>query len=255
MSEKSQLTALVIGGLVLGIIGLLAVTVIPPFFDGNLAVNSYEATLTEDGSLLEHFTYDVGSSGQYRMLYRVWEAPLVFDGNPTQPSIRFVSMIPPDGTIGYAKDDSGTVRLTGGAGASGSKSSIENLAQSDEVGVFNPDYYTAGKYSVDYTYTLHPPIEYDAVATHLNLKLAGDNHIPYRAIRITVPAKNIEQVYAYPPSLTTQKSGDRYIMLIGGGDGFVVVNGSAGLDNGGDFIFGRGFDAVGEWEESIACQD
>ena len=41
MSEKSQLTALVIGGLVLGIIGLLAVTVIPPLFDGNLVVNSY----------------------------------------------------------------------------------------------------------------------------------------------------------------------------------------------------------------------
>ena len=95
MSEKSQLTALVIGGLVLGIIGLLAVTFILPLFDGDLVVNSYEATLAEDGSLQEHFTYDVGSSGQYRMLYRIWEAPLVFDGSPTQPSVRFVSMIPP----------------------------------------------------------------------------------------------------------------------------------------------------------------
>jgi uncharacterized membrane protein len=212
VSEKSQLAALVIGALVLGIIGLIAVTVIPPLFNGNLAVNSYEATLAEDGSLQEHFTYDVGSSGQYRMLYRVWEVPLVFDGKSTQPSVQFVSMIPPEGAIGYAKDDSGTVRLTGGAGANESKSRIGNLAQSDEVGVFNPNYYSAGKYSVDYTYTLHPPIEYDAVATHLNLKLAGNNHVPYRSIRITVPAKNIEQVYAYPPSLTTQKSGDLYII-------------------------------------------
>ena len=146
------------------------------------------------------------------MLYRLWQAPLVFDGSPTQPSVKFVSMIPPAGTIGYAKDDYGTVRLTGDAGATGSKSSIETLALSDEVGVFNPNYYSAGKYSVDYTYTLHPPIEYDTVSTHLNLKLTGDNHIPYRAIRITVPAKNIEQVYAYPLSLTTQKSGDRYII-------------------------------------------
>ena len=72
MSEKSQLTALVIGGLVLGIIGLVAVTALPPLFTGDLAVDSYEATLAEDGSLQEHYTYDVLSSGQYRMLYRVW---------------------------------------------------------------------------------------------------------------------------------------------------------------------------------------
>jgi len=117
VSEKSQLTALVIGALVLGIIGLLAVTIILPLFDGNLAVNSYEATLAEDGSLQEHFTYDVGSSGQYRMLYRTWEAPLVFDTSPTRPSVQFVSMVPPEGTIGYAKDDSRMVWLTGGDGA------------------------------------------------------------------------------------------------------------------------------------------
>ena len=238
MSEKSQLTALVIGGLVLGIIGLLAVIFIPPLFDGNLVVNSYEATLAEDGSFQEHFTYNVGSSGELRMLYRVWQAPLVFDSSPTQPSVRFVSMVPPAGTIGYAKDDSGTVRVTGGDGATGSKSSIKNLAQSDEVGVFNPNYYSAGKYSVDYTYTLYPPIEYDAVSTHLNLKLTGNNHIPYRAIRITLPAKNIEQVYAYPPSLTTEKSGDYYLItgsaaaneiiaveIVGNAQGFSQING------------------------------
>ncbi len=212
MSEKRQLGLLVIGGLVLGILGLLVVTVIPPLFAGDLAVDSFEATLAEDGSLQEHYTYDVLSSGQYRMLYRVWEAPLIFDNNPTQPSIEFISMIPPDDTIGYAKDNSGMVRLTGGVGANVSKPKIENLALSNEVGVFNPDYYSAGKYSVDDAYVLHPPIEYDTVSTHLNLKLAGESHIPYRSIRIIVPAKNIEQVYVYPPSLTTQNSETRYII-------------------------------------------
>ena len=59
MSEKSQLTALVIGGLVLGIIGLLAVTFIPPLFEGNLVVDSYDAVLYENGTLVEHFTYAV----------------------------------------------------------------------------------------------------------------------------------------------------------------------------------------------------
>ncbi|MDP3563578.1 MAG: DUF2207 domain-containing protein, partial [Methanoregula sp.] len=238
MSEKSQLTALVIGGLILGIIGLLLVTALPPLFQGDLAVDSYDATLAEDGTLQEHYTYDVWSSGQYRMLYRVWEAPLIFDGSPAKSSVQFVSMVPPEGTIGYAKDESGTTRLTGSAGANESLSRIEDLALSNEVGVFNPNYYSAGKYSADYTYMLHPPIEYDAVATHLNLKLAGEDHIPYRAIRITVPAKNIEQVYAYPPSLTVQKSEDRYIItgsaaaneiiaveMVGNTQGFSQING------------------------------
>ena len=102
MSEKSQLGLLVIGGLVLGILGLLVVTLLPPLFAGNLVVDSYEATLAEDGSLQEHYTYDVLSSGQYRMLYRVWEAPLVFDSSPTQPSVEFISTVPPEDTIGYA---------------------------------------------------------------------------------------------------------------------------------------------------------
>jgi len=96
VSEKSQLTALVIGGLVLGIIGLLVVTAIPTLFEGDLVVDSYEATLAGDGTLQEHYTYDVRSSGQYRMLYRLWEAPLVFNSKPFIPSVRFVSMVPPE---------------------------------------------------------------------------------------------------------------------------------------------------------------
>lgn len=83
MSEKKQLILLITGALILGIIGLLVVTVLPPLFSGSLTVDSYEATLAEDGGLQEHYTYDVSSSGQYRMLYRIWEAPLIFDSNPT----------------------------------------------------------------------------------------------------------------------------------------------------------------------------
>ncbi len=45
---------------------------------------------------------------------------------------------------------------------------------------------------------------------HLNLKLAGENHIPYRSIKITVPAQNVEQVYVYPPFMGIQKTGNTY---------------------------------------------
>jgi uncharacterized membrane protein len=172
------------------------------------------------------------------MLYRTWEVPLVFDNSPQQPSVHFVSTVPSDSTIGYAKNDQGAVQLTDSVGASESKSLIGNLAQTDEVGIFDPGYFSAGKYPVDYTYIIHPPVEYDTVATHHNLKLAGETHIQYLTIRITIPANNIEQVYAYPPSLTTQKSGTRYIItgsaaaneivaveMVGNAQGFSQIKG------------------------------
>ena len=56
-------------------------------------------------------------------------------------------------------------------------------------------------YTVAYTYILHPPIEYDSTASHLNLKFAGSGHVPYQNIRITMPANNVEQVFVYPPML------------------------------------------------------
>ena len=57
-------------GLALGLLALFLITAIGPLFDGDLTVSSYDAVLNEDGTLSEHYTYDVGSSGQYRMLYR-----------------------------------------------------------------------------------------------------------------------------------------------------------------------------------------
>ena len=44
------------------------------------------------GPSSEHYTYDVSSSGQYRMLYRVWEAPVTLNTS-TEPYIRLVSVI------------------------------------------------------------------------------------------------------------------------------------------------------------------
>ena len=85
------------------------------------------------------------------------------------------------------------------------KSQIGSLADTDEIGIFNPDYYAAGTYTVGYTYVVHPPVEYDTANDHLNLLLAGGSHIPYHAVQITVPADNVVQVYAYPPTLATEK--------------------------------------------------
>ena len=34
--------------------------------------------------------------------------------------------------------------------------------------------YSDGKYTVEYSYILHPPLEYDSTTSHLNLKFGGE---------------------------------------------------------------------------------
>ena len=95
------------------------------------------------------------------------------------------------------------------------KTTIRNLAETNEVGIFRPEYYNQGKYSVEYTYLLHPPIEYDTTASHLNLKFAGASHIAYRNVKIIVPSGEVEQLYVYPPLMKIEKMGDTYVITGG----------------------------------------
>ena len=198
MSEIRQLGWVVGAGLVLGLLALFLISFVGPLFDGDLTVSSYEAVLSPDGSLREQYTYDVNAGGQYRMLYRIWEVPVTLNTS-SEPYVRLVSMTPAPGTIGYVKDDTGDVTVYGSPDAGSYRGTIENLAEYDEVGIFNPAYYTSGSYTAEYTYVLNPPLEYDSTTTHLNLKLAGALHIPYRQVKITIPASGIDQVYVYPP--------------------------------------------------------
>ncbi len=211
MGETKQLAALVIATLAIGIVGLFLVALTPPLFEGDLVVSSYQATLYQNGTLHEQYTYNVAYSGEYRMLYRSWEAPLEFT-SVNSSSIQLVSIDAPAGTVGYAKDDSGNVFVTGTTPTASLKSQVASLANTDETGIFDPSYFAAGTYTVGYTYVVHPPVEYDGTNDHLNLKFAGGSHIPYHAVEITVPADNVVQFSAYPPMLDTVKSGDTYVI-------------------------------------------
>ena len=209
MSETKQITVLVIVTLIIGIISLIAILTIPALLQGDLIASSYNAVLYSNGTLHETYTYVVGTSGEYRMLYRSWTAPLTFTA-ANQSSIELDKIEAPAGTIGYAKDYAGNVFIaTPGLGSSVSDQ-VGYLADNDEVGIYNPEYFTAGTYTVGYTYTIYPPIEYDSVNDHLNLLLAGNSHIPYQSVQISIPATNVTQVYAYPPSLATEKTRDTY---------------------------------------------
>lgn len=217
MSEERQITGLVAGCLILGIIGIVAVTIIPPLFEGDLVVDRYTAVLEGNGTLFENYVYDVKNSGEYHMLYRSWEEPVTLT-DASVASIRSISLQVPDGTVGYVKDNNGDVTTTA-AGDSTTTSAIDSLAYDNEVGIYKASSFSAGTYTVEYIYLLHPPVEYDDHYTHLNLQLAGSSHIAYRNVRISVPSQNIDQVYAYPASLAVTED-----------NGWFVITGSLAED-------------------------
>ena len=81
---------------------------------------------------------------------------------------------------------------------------IGYLAERNEVGIFEPSYFSTGIYEVNYSYLLHPPLEYDTSSAHLNLKLVGDQHISFREVTIRVPSAWSRP---YTPILPLSRSG------------------------------------------------
>ena len=185
MSELKQIVSLVIISLLVAAGLIFLAGALPGWIEGDLVVSHYDAVLYENGTLAEHYDYDVKNSGQYRMLYRFWEAPLVT--TPLgKPSIEFVSLTNPPGTTGYVKDAGSSVTIVGSGGDQDQKGKIKQLAELNEMGAFQPSYFNAGTYTLETVVVVHPPLEYDGLDAHLNLKLV-DRHIPYRDIRIAIP--------------------------------------------------------------------
>ena len=209
MTEKKQLAILVIVTLAIAIVAVLFTSMLGFLMEGDLVIDHYEAAFQADGTLTETYTYEVKSSGQYRMLYRYWEDDL--SRSPLQsPYIEFEGMSHPPGVVGYSKDYRGDVILEEGSNPE-YIDSIKRMAEKNEVGIYNPSYFAAGTYTVTYRYDLHPPIEYDEEFAHLNIRLV-DEHIPYRHLSITYPAAYVREIYPHPPGLRVDSSGDPYVV-------------------------------------------
>ena len=219
VTERQQIFILVAITLLVGVLAVAGAAALPGLFRGNLDVQHYDAVFYEDGTLIERYTYDVRSAGEYRMLFRYWNAPLTFAA-VDRPHIEFLGMTAPPGTIGYVRDSGGEVRTAAGSASPSDLATIRNLAYENEVGIFNPGYFAPGTYTVEYRYHVRPPVEYDNQWAHLNLKLV-DEHVPYRDLRITLPfAGDIEEVYTHPPTLDVERTADA-----------VVITGSASQDD------------------------
>ncbi|NMA10113.1 MAG: DUF2207 domain-containing protein, partial [Methanomicrobiales archaeon] len=211
ITERQQILTLITITLVVGVLAVVGANALPALFRGSLDVEHYDAVFYENGALIERYTYDVRAAGEYRMLFRYWDAPLAFSATD-RPHIEFVGMIAPPGTIGYVKDDRGEVRIAAGISTSSDISTIRSLAYDNEVGLYNPGYFTPGTYTVEYRYRVRPPIEYDEEWAHLNLKLV-DEHVPFRSLRVTLPfAGQIEEVYTHPPTLEVERTTESVII-------------------------------------------
>ncbi|RLG08118.1 MAG: DUF2207 domain-containing protein, partial [Thaumarchaeota archaeon] len=178
MSEAKQLAIVLTSVIAIGIIGLALAQYIPSLLAGDVVVKEYNATLYLNGTLIEDYVYEIKEPGKYRMLYRIWDAPVSLS-DLNQPYIEVLDVKAPEGSIGYVKDYEGRVW------APSNIEDIRNLAELNEVGCFNPNKFDSGIYEVEYVFRVHPPVECDEELCHVNLKLA-DEHLPYLSVSLTL---------------------------------------------------------------------
>jgi len=209
MHESRELLKLVAITLAIALAALALSHFGGSLFEGDLAVDSYRAELMPDGTLVEHYVYEVKSDHTYRMLYRSWDDRLTL-GEATWPHIQFIDMEGPDGSIPYAMDAFGEVFFRDAAGEA-SREGVKFLAERNEVGIYDPAYFAAGRYAVEYTFRLHPPLAADGEYARLDLLLM-DDHVPYRTVEVTLPVGMAEEVYVHPATYQVATDGDRIVI-------------------------------------------
>ena len=156
MREEKQLAIFLIATFLVGVTGLLLTGVIAGGKD-TVYVKAYRADFYLNGTLSEHFTYEIREASKYRMLYRVWEAPLSFE-SLSVPFVEPLSINPPQGTVAYVKDHKGEVRIfENGAWKRSSRHQrhyygIWLLAERNEAGCYKPERFNAGEQEIKYVF-------------------------------------------------------------------------------------------------------
>ena len=185
--------------------------IIMPF--GN-AIAEYQAIYDpSQGKLVEEYIFHISSSGKYRMLYRVWKAPISI--RDESAPIKVKSVVCPEGTIAYVKDFKGKLYVLNENVPTWIVDKIYELAEVNEIGCYFPNRIPAGVYKLRIEYEFYPPVEYDGNYYHLNIKFA-DEHIPYSKvdIRILIPGKSIRLLYVHVPAYNVER-GEDYIRIYG----------------------------------------
>jgi uncharacterized membrane protein len=212
LSEQRQIFTLVAVGLVLGVAGLVVLEYLPGVFrDDSAYVESYRATLYPDGRLEEELTYRLNED-RFRMLFRLWRAPLSLEPLD-MPYVMVLGVGGPPGAVGYILNYAFEPFILSSSGGSPSDYwDLLMLAEANEAGVLNPERFNPGVYQVDFIFDVHPPLEFDEDVGHLNLMLA-DEHLEYREVEIVLAdADYIQKVYPHPPSLQVEMRGEDIVL-------------------------------------------
>ncbi|WP_456393001.1 DUF2207 family protein [Persephonella sp.] len=210
MTEQKRLkTLLFITGLI-GITGLYISSSLDlrNIFKTLTAEYSAKITLDRQLRLYESYIFHVKQSGIYRMLYRYWEVPLLYEGSLNRPYIRVKSVE----TLyrWYVKDNAGRVY---GDILPEEERFIRKKAYTNETGMINLSYFTSGRYLLEIFYNLYPPINSDEDLMHINLKLA-DRHIPYTDVKIEIidPEKKIVKIFPHLTDFSIHRTDTGYLI-------------------------------------------
>ncbi|NJD54526.1 MAG: DUF2207 domain-containing protein [Candidatus Methanoperedens sp.] len=207
MTEERQLIVPFAVIFIIGIAGYLMAAYIP--YSGDLVVENYNVSISPEDYLTETYIYDVGISGKYSMLFRVWKAPIIApDGEDLdRPHIKVSNISCLQGSTPYVKDHTGRVRATDGS----TSSIIGEKAYDNEVGCYFPGMYREGIHAISASYRIYPPVECDDSFCRLDLTLA-DEHIPYRKVKIILPDTGVMKVFPHPPDFTVSKSPGKWVI-------------------------------------------
>ena len=205
MKEKTRLVLYIAIVTVMSLLTYFAID----FFQnsGDLVVDNYTVELSPDGTLIETYEYNVGTSGVYTMLYRYWDAPVTYQSSLEIPHFKVTNITSP--CISYVKNYHGKVKLID---SSVNDYEIYSKSFNNEIGCYNPHYFNKGMYELKIEYKISPPVQYDGKYYHMNIKLA-DDHIPYKNVRIIIndPTNDLVKLYTHPP-MDIQKNKDKYII-------------------------------------------
>ena len=225
MEERKHLLLALILFFITSFIGFYLTKVSDLRLWGSKISADYEAEikLQREIELKETYLYNVKGDG-FRMLFRSWRVPLTYKVNLNVPFVKLKGVLETDGYDWYVKDFSG--KVYGDFSEKGSKKLAKTLAGKNEVGIVEPNFFKPGRYALELSYAVYPPVEVGRDFFHLNLKLA-DRHPFYEKVKIKVddPKGVIEEIYPHVTNWKLKKKGSSYIIT-----GFSPSNENLGVE-------------------------
>ncbi|ADC68882.1 Protein of unknown function DUF2207, membrane [Methanocaldococcus sp. FS406-22] len=218
MREEKKIIIFCIFVFVVGVVGAFLVTSSNGVNYTNIDIKNYKANLYIEKNLTleESYTYEILENKRYRMLYRDWKVPLVYNSKLDVPYVEVLNLSASSkDMIGYVVDYKGDIFVF--SNNTWIKKSVKNLVYEygiiNEVGFYNPYRYDAGIYTTKYKFIIYPPIETDNKVYHINLKLA-DEHLPYKNVEINIIDRNssILNLFVYPSTFKVHKTDIGYVI-------------------------------------------